>query len=348
VSVNNQNSLGSPILLGLAFLGLIKMASAWLLQQPTVSPTSDDSSFSIKVNVDLVVLNAIVLDEEERSVGHLRREDFSIYEDGVLQELAQFLPAEAPFNLALVLDTSSSVRTNLNVIKKAAIEFTHQLRSADRIGIVEFNASVRQVLDFTSDRGTLRKAISDLAVSRYAGSRVYDGIAQSVYRLRSLSSGRNAIVILSDGLENSSRFKYDGLRILLAQSDAVLFPITILSKERQQDQLEAYIRTHTDSDPYVANARASLAYLTEIYQLQTERLLTLAEDSGGKLLVVSNLADLAGEYSKIAGELRNTYSLAYYSTNSQRDGSFRRLRVEIKDPSRRVRMRSSYFVPRED
>jgi Ca-activated chloride channel family protein len=324
------------------------MMPAWLLQEPPAQATQDDSSFSIKVNVDLVVLNATVVDREGKNVTRLKREDFSIHEDKVPQEVSEFLPVEAPFNLALVLDTSSSVRTSLTLIKKAANEFAHQLRSTDRIGIAEFNASVRQVLNFTSDRGVVKRAINNLAVSRYGGSKVYDGIAQAVYRLRESSSGRNAIVILSDGLENSSRFKFDGLRILLAQSDAVLFPVTMLNKERQQNQLEAYINSRPESDPYVANARASLAFLTEMYQMQTERLLTLAHDSGGRVFVVSDLTELAGEYSKIAQELRTTYSLAYYSTNPQRDGTFRELRVAVRDPGFKVLTRSRYFVPREE
>jgi VWFA-related protein len=74
----------------------------------------------------------------------------------------------------------------------------------------------------------------------------------------------------------------------------------------------------------------------------------LAHDSGGKVFVVSDLSDLAGEYSKIAQELRNTYSVAYYSTNARRDGSLRSVRVEVKNPRYRVRTRTSYFVPKEE
>jgi Ca-activated chloride channel homolog len=309
---------------------------------------STDSTFSLKVNVDLVVLNFAVVDENGRSVIDLRQEDFSLYEDGVLQTITEFLPTKAPFNLSLVLDTSSSVRPSLQLIQKAGIEFAHQLRPNDRIGIVVFNSSVSQLLGFTSDRKLVVRSLNNLTVSTFGGSKVYDAIAQAVYRLRELSTGRNAIVILSDGMENASRIKFDGLRLLLAQSDAVLYPVTVLNKQRQQDKLEAYIRSRPESDPYMANARASLAVLSEIYQLQTERLLTLARDSGGKVFVVSHLSDLADEYAKIAQELRNTYSVAYYPTNTRRDGSLRKVRVEGKNPNHRIRTRSSYFVPKEE
>jgi Ca-activated chloride channel homolog len=309
---------------------------------------AEDQSFSLKVNVDLVVLNAIVVDGQGRNVTQLTKDEFAVYEDEVLQSVSQLLPVEAPFNLSLVLDRSSSARPSLPLIKKAGIEFTHQLRPADRIEVGVFDTSVRQLQGLTDDRKALKNAIEGFSASKVGGSSIYDGVAQAVYRLRAQVNGRNAIVILSDGLENSSRIKFDGLRLLLAQSDAVLYPVTLVSKNRQQYQLEAYIQSHDEDDEYVANARQSLADLKEIYRVQSERLQTLAQETGGKVHVISDLAELNGEYSKIASELHHTFSLAYYSSNEKRDGTLRKIRVEVKNPSYKVRTRSHYFVPRED
>ena len=319
-----------------------------LPQAPEAQGTSAESDFTLKVNVDLVVLNLSVVDQSNRNVTDLRREDFELYEDNVQHPITEFLPTEAPFNLALVLDTSNSVQPNLPLIKKAGIEFVHQLRSNDRIGIAAFNSTVSQLLAFTSDRKLLERTLGNLKVSKFGGSKVYDGVAQAVYRLRELSTGRNAIVILSDGMENASRIKFDGLRLLLAQSDAVLCPVTVQSKPRPQQDLETYIQSHPESDPYVANAKESLATMTEIYRVQTQRLLTLAQDTGGKVFFVSDLAQLSGEYAKIAQELRNTYSVAYYPMNTRRDGTLRSVRVAVKNPNYRVRSRTNYFVPKEE
>lgn len=326
----------------------IALASVRTASSSHDTAPQEESEFSLKVNVDLVLLNLTVVDENGRSVTGLRQDDFSLYENGILQTITEFLPTEAPFNLALVLDTSSSVRPSLHLIKKAGVEFAQQLRTKDRIGIEVFNSSVTQLQGFTSDRKQLTRTLNGLSVSTFGGSKVYDAIAQAVYRLRELSTGRSAIVILSDGMENASRIKFDGLRLLLAQSDAVLYPVTILNRQRQQDQLEAYIRSRPESDPYLANARASLAVLSEIYQLQTDRLSSLAQETGGKVFVVANLSDLAGEYAKIAEQLRNTYSVAYYSTNSRRDASLRSVRIEMKNPKYQVRGRTTYFVPKEE
>ena len=315
---------------------------------PQDSTPQEDSEFTLKVNVDLVVLNLTVVDDAGRSITNLRRDDFSLYENDAPQTITELLPTEAPFNLALVLDTSSSVKKNLHLIKKAGIEFAQQLRSNDRIGIEAFSSSVTQLQGFTSDRKQLTRTLDKLTVSNFGGSKVYDAIAQAVYRLRELSTGRSAIVILSDAMENASRIKFDGLRLLLAQSDAVLYPVTVLNKQREQDNLAAYIQGRPESDPYIANARASLAFLTEMYRIQTDRLVTLSKDTGGKVFLVSNLADLAGEYAKIAEQLRNTYTVAYYPTNSRRDGTIRAVRIELKNPKYQVRGRSSYFVPKEE
>ena len=338
------------VLLALILLPLLAAAmgsGAFSALQNDPAP-QEDSEFTLKVNVDLVVLNLTVVDDAGRSITNLRRDDFSLYENNEPQTITELLPTEAPFNLALVLDTSSSVKKNLHLIKKAGIEFAQQLRSNDRIGIEAFSSSVTQLQGFTSDRKQLTRTLDKLTVSNFGGSKVYDAIAQAVYRLRELSTGRSAIVILSDAMENASRIKFDGLRLLLAQSDAVLYPVTVLNKQREQDNLAAYIQGRPESDPYIANARASLAYLTVMYRIQTDRLVTLSKDTGGKVFLVSNLEDLAGEYAKIAEQLRNTYTVAYYPTNARRDGTIRAVRIELKNPKYQVRGRSSYFVPKEE
>jgi len=312
---------------------------------------ADERSFSIKVNVDLVVLNLTVVDEKGTNVTRLKRDDFSVFEDEVQQDLSDFHPVEAPFHLVLVLDTSISTRTSLSLIKKAASNFAEELRPDDSIAISEVNFFARRIQDFTSDRRTIRKSIQGLSTYPYGGSKIYDGISLAAKELQNVEGGRRAIVILSDGMENFSAIKFEDLRRFLAQGDAVFYPITILNKDRQKDLLENYIRSadpkKAENAPILKNAKESLSVLEEVYQIQTERLQTMADETGGKIFFVNDLADLAGEYSKVAQELRNTFSLAYYSKNSWRDGTMRKIRVEVKNPNYHVRTRSAYYVPKE-
>jgi VWFA-related protein len=321
--------------------------------EAAAAQTSERSPFSLKVHVDLVILNVAVVDEKGANVTSLRKEDFVVYEDDVEQQVADFLPVEAPFHLVLALDTSISTRSSLSLIKKAASNFTDQLRSSDQIAIVEINSSIRDIQGFTSDRKKLKKAIDRIATASSGGSRIYDGVADAAMRLQKAEGGRKAVIILSDGMENSSRIKFEDLRRLLAQSDVVFYPVTILNKGSQKDMLEDFIR-NADKDKkkpdlasYVENAKFSVSVLEEVYQIQTERLQAMTDETGGKIFLVADLADLAEEYAKVAHELRNTFSLAYYSKNTDRDGTMRRIRVEVRDPRYRVRTRTSYFVPKD-
>jgi Ca-activated chloride channel family protein len=332
---------GIGVLVGTGLSALLSSAS----QKP------DERPFSLKVNVDLVILNVAVVDEKGANVTALRKEDFAVYEDDVEQEVSHFLPVEAPFHLVLALDTSISTRSSLSLIKKAASNFTDQLRPSDRIAVTQIDFDLREVQDFTGNRKKLKGAIEGIATSARGGSRIYDGVVQALKLLQKVESGRKAVIMLSDGMENASRIRFEDLRRLLAQSDVVFYPVTILNKGSQKDLLEDFINKADKKKPetasHVENAKVSLSILEEVYQIQTERLQTLTDETGGKIFLVRDLADLAEEYSKVAHELRNTFSLAYYSKNADRDGTMRRIRVEVKNPSYRVRYRTSYFVPKD-
>jgi VWFA-related protein len=181
----------------------------------------------------------------------------------------------------------------------------------------------------------------------YGGSKVYDGIAEGIRRLATLSGGRKAVVLLSDNMENFSEIKFEDLRRLIAVNDAVLYSVTILNKEGQKEKLESYIKNPKAEEPFLSNARNSLSVLEEVYEIQNERMSALTEESGGRMMLVNNLADLRGEYTKVANELRHTYTLAYYSKNHWHDGTMRKIRVELKHSRYQVRTRTSYFVPKE-
>src|SRR6267142_4526791 len=154
----------AAILLLVMSLPVLSKASKSADQRP------DDSPFSLRVDVDLVILNVAVTDEKGVNITSLRKEDFEVYEDDVKQDVSDFLPVEAPFNLVLALDTNISTRSSLDLIKKAAGNFADQLRPSDQIGIIEINSQVRQVLDSTSDRKKLKLAIQHITTASSGGS----------------------------------------------------------------------------------------------------------------------------------------------------------------------------------
>lgn len=307
---------------------------------------NEEHPFSLEVNVDLVILNATVVDEKGNYVTGLKKEDFRLYEDEELQDISVFMPVEAPFQSVLLVDNSNSTKADLGLIKKAAINFVNELRPEDRISLVEINYFVRKLNEFTSDRKTLHREINRLSTYPYGGSRIYDGLAEGINDLRQSNPGRKAMVLLSDNMENSSSLRFEDLRTLIARNDMVFYAVTILNQEDERKLLERYLMSPKAEEPLITNAKNSLSVLAEVYEIQTERMLTLTEESGGRMLTVRNLNDLSGEYSKVANELRNTYTLAFYSKNHWRDGTIRKLRVETKNPQLAARSRTSYYVPK--
>ena len=178
---------------------------------PPGGAQDEETSFRLEVDVDLVVLNVTVVDESGTNVTSLTREDFTVYEDGVRQDISTFFPVEAPFKLVLLVDTSISTRNNLKLIKDAARNFTKELRPDDQISVTETHFFTQEVQKFTNNRKLLRRAIKRLSTYPYGGSRVYDGVAMALKSLQRTRSGRKAIVVLSDGMENSSRVKFRGI-----------------------------------------------------------------------------------------------------------------------------------------
>jgi len=332
----------------LAFVTLWGGAAFSLSEKAPEQLKPEDKPFLLKVDVDLVVLNVTILDDKGVNVTNLKQEDFAVFEDDVEQEISSFFPVEAPFHLVLALDNSSSTRTSLDLIKKAALNFVNELRPEDRIAITEINFFARELQDFSSDRKVLRQALQRITPYPFGGSKIYDGAGLGLKQLGPVETGRKAIVLLSDGMENSSKLKFEDLRRLLAQGDAVLYPVTVVNKDRQKNILESYIRSAKKDDPNLKGARESLSVLEEVYQIQTERLETLANETGGRIYLVKELTDLAGEYSKVAHQLRNTFSLTYYSKNHWNDGVMRKIRVEVKEPRYRVHSRTAYYVPKAD
>ena len=194
----------------------------------------EEKPFAIKVDVNLVVLNVTVLDEKGINVTTLKREDFAVYEDDTEQEIANFFPVEAPFHLVLALDNSSSTRTSLSLIKNAALNFgMNSARGPDRAHRDQFFRSLVSKLHQQPQNAGQSPAESRVCIL-LAARKSTTGLRSGSKQLRPVETGRKAIVILSDGMENSSKFKFEDLRRSLAQGDAVLYPVTVLNKDRQK------------------------------------------------------------------------------------------------------------------
>lgn len=193
-------------------------------QQETEAPPTDQQDVeTVRVETNLVTVPVIVSDRGDIYLPDLKREDFVIFEDGVKQEISFFETVTAPFHVVLMIDTSASTQDKLRMIQQAAIAFTEQLQEADRVKVISFDDSVRDLCKFTSDRAVLQWAIRDTRPGR--GTKLYDAVAVGLKALQSIK-GRKAVVLFSDGVDyHSDRESYSRNVRLLEESGIIVYPI---------------------------------------------------------------------------------------------------------------------------
>ncbi len=196
------------------------------------APVVMDGGFALKVDVDSVFLNLSARERNSnRSVPGLLKEDFRVYEDGVKQEISHFLPTEAPFDLLLLMDVSGSTQSYLNLMKKAAIDFTRQIKPTDRVAIATFNSSVQLVENFTNDRSLAERAIQ--RIHSGGGTAFYDALLTCIGRYMKGVEGRKAIVVFTDGVDNQlegrtvegSHTTFNELYRQVQESDTIIYTI---------------------------------------------------------------------------------------------------------------------------
>lgn len=302
-------------------------------KRPTDVTTPDGETVVIESN--LVLLNLSVATRSGRPVPDLKETDFEVFEDDVRQPIETFAPVSSPFNLVLLIDLSGSVRDKLDVIRRAAFSFLRAVRPEDRVAVVTFSDTARIQCPLTNDRRVLRERID--AIKRpEGGTFFYDALAGTLKAVLGEYKGeRNAVVILSDGLDNSlppgdpdrgSTITYEELLAQATESDAILFPI--------------YLDTEAETiSRYGQVAKPG-------YEVARSRLQELAETTGGLLFKAKTIDDLEGRYEEVASELRNVYSLGYSPTNNAHDGKYRKIRVKIVTrDGLTVRTRNGYYAP---
>jgi VWFA-related protein len=354
-------------------------------QQPTNSSTEEVSEGDVvRVETQLVTVPAVVTDRNGRPMAGLRAENFVVFEDGKEQRVTNFATTDAPFEIALLLDTSGSTREELGLIRDAANAFINALRPGDRVGIVAFNnvsrngsplATVDVLSGLESDRKVLRAAIENLGTSN--GTPFYDGlgrVADQVFRDPPSKEmrGRRAVVALTDGVDSSSDSGYDDARAKLVRAGLACYFIQVntedyvedrLLKDCQDDgrltlsakQLERFrslFVPQAQKEDYQDFCRMGqferMDISRQLYNLARKEMGAMARDSGGRAFAANNQQEAQAAFAQVANEIGTQYSMGYYPSNKTRDGRFRQIKVEmrgVKDAS--VRAREGYFAPKQ-
>lgn len=338
----------------------------------------------VRVETQLVSVPAVVTNTAGRPLPGLSEGNFLVYENGQPQKIATFATTEVPFEIALLLDTSGSTRSDVALIRQAANAFVAALRPGDRVAIVAFNtmrrassvtAKVDVLTKLTDDRKVLSKAIEDLGTSN--GTPFYDALAKiatDVFRDKPTEEmrGRRAVVALTDGVDSTSDSDFASVRASLLRATVASYFIQVNTEDFVEDrllkdceddgrlslspkQLQRYrkifyprAKPEDYMDFCAMGPFERMTISRELYNVARQEMNELATDSGGRNFIANSLQDARAAFARVANEIGTQYSLGYYPTNKNRDGKFRAIRVELRglNDKAQVRAREGYFAPK--
>ena len=314
-----------------------------------VNAPAQDPDDVVRTETSLVQLHVGVVDKQGRPVTSLTRNDFVIYEDGVKQAIQYFEPTEAPFSLVLLLDMSGSTVTFRQQLKLASQRFLDALAPTDRVAVIQFNAKVKSLCDFTSDRQKTGYAIE---IADGAGeTHFYEALKYSLKELEKEGKRRKAIVVLTDGLDTRLRTS-DRAMLSKAQTDeealATIKPdasadLNTVLATADRLGVTIYPLALPSGDP--KRLPLPTPNITGIYAAARARLQSLADRTGGRLNEINRLQYMAQLYREVAANLRTLYTVGYQppGASERPRGKWHEIRVEV-NPELTARTKPGYYA----
>jgi VWFA-related protein len=296
----------------------IALLAAVLVAMPASTPSAQGT---FKAAIDIVSLNVTAMDPSNHYVTDLEEKNFSVFEDGVKQDLSFFTRKQQAIAMSLLLDSSASMEDKLPTLQTAAANFVHRLKSNDLAQVVDFDSRVEIRQAFTSSQGDLESAIQKTAAG--GSTSLYNAIYISLKELGKIRAQadedvrRQALVLFSDGEDTSSLISFDEVLELAKRSETAIFTIALRGSETQSKGFRE----------------------AEFVMRQ------LAQETGGRAFFPLKIDDLNGIYSEIADELASQYTLGYTSKNAKRDGAWRRVVVQVDKPNVTPRTKRGYYAP---
>ena len=284
-----------------------------------VSAPSAQGTF--RTGVDVVSLNVTAVDPSNHYVTDLEEKDFSVFEDGVKQDLSFFTRKQQAIALSLLLDSSASMEDKLPTLQIAATNFVKRLKSNDVAQVIDFDSRVQIRQAFTSNQNELQAAVQQTSAG--GSTSLYNAIYISLKELAKMKAvgdedvRRQALVLFSDGEDTSSLISFDEVLELAKRSETAIFTIALRGADTQSKGFHE----------------------AEFVMRQ------LAQETGGRSFFPSKLDDLNGVYAEISDELASQYTLGYSSKNAKRDGAYRRIIVQIDRPNIQPRTKRGYYAP---
>jgi Ca-activated chloride channel homolog len=282
-------------------------------------------------SVNLVTVPALVMDRNGRYIANLKSEDFKIYEDGVEQTISYFASVERPFTVALMLDVSGSTQLQLTQIREAANTFVSRLRFNDRLMALTFDGQIN-LLTEAADVATIRR--SRLHIPPVTdGTVLYDAVDFTLKRMAQIP-GRKAVVLMTDGVDQSSRASLKTTLDDLAEQDVLFYTVQYNTLPQLPERL-----SQIKSEKARRKVRERLM---KGYAVSEPYLRALAEKTGGRYYRADDLQDVGPAFEAITAELGVEYTLGYYPKENSDGSAERGIKVRVRYPNMIVRARDSY------
>ena len=303
-------------------MGARSLAMALAVAGLGLAVAAQEAPQVFRSGVAVVSLNVTVSDSQQRFITNLEQGDFSVFEDGAKQDLIYFSKTHLPMALSLLIDTSASMEERLLVAQDAAVGFAQRVRPEDLAQVVDFDSRVQVTQGFTSDKAALEKAIR--STSSGGSTSLYNAVYIALKELAKVKVSsaddvrRQAIVVLSDGEDTTSLVSFEEVMELAKRSETVIYTIGL--QPREPSALKGF--------------REAEFVLRQF-----------AQETGGRSFFVQKAEELTGVYGQISDELSSQYSMGYAPKNAKRDGSWRRLMVQVAQSNVTVRTKRGYYAP---
>ncbi len=286
-------------------------------------PQKRKPATSIRVDVDLVQVPVTVTDPLNRLVTGLEQENFRVFEDGAEQEIVHFSSEDVPVSIGVIFDLSGSMSNKVDKARLAAVQFFKTANPQDDFFLVTFNDRAQLTSAFTSSVEELQNRL--MYTSAHGRTALLDAIYLGLSQMRGAHNAKRALLIISDGGDNHSRYNEGDIRNFVKESDVQLYAIGIYEAVGYRNRT-----------PEELSGPSLLTELTEM--------------TGGRTFTVDNLNDLPDTATKISMELRNQYVVGYKPGNHARDGKWRKIRVKLQHtpkgfPPLNVYAKTGYYAP---
>lgn len=289
--------------------------------EANIDPTLKTHTKPLKVEVDLVLVPVTITDPMNRLVTGLERDNFQVYEGDTKQEIRHFSSEDSPISLGVIFDMSGSMSDKIEKSRDAVVEFFKTANPQDEFFMITFADKPELLADFTKSVEDIQSKL--IYTVPKGKTSLLDAIYLGLNRMKKAEHQKKALLIISDGGDNNSRYTENEIKSMVREADVQIYAIGIF-----------------DATPRTEEERAGPVLLSDITDV-----------TGGRTFTIDNVNELADVASKIGIELRNQYVIGYRPKNPAHDGKWRKIKVKLNPPKGlpplHVFAKTGYYAPRQ-